>query len=196
MCGLILIEGANTPIEADDALDALCASVGGRGPHAHGWHLLAEDGTWHRTIDAGPITHFPEGEWLVALGHSRLGTSGFGAGTTSLCDTQPFTAGRWILAHNGTLKAHNHQSRSDTAIASQMVADGLPLPEAFATPDDAPQAVIAYDTVTRTPVTYRTGSPRPHPIFWNTQPDLRILASCPFRGSTLANEGITTWPTI
>lgn len=130
---------------------------------------------------------------MLAVGHSRLATSGRSPGTIPAPeDGQPLAVGGWVIAHNGTLKQHRHPRLSDSATAVEGAADGLAALTRLSSPDGAPQAAIATDG--RTVAMWRTGNNGGHPLYRKTEQHVTVIASIPTPGAELAPTGLTLIP--
>lgn len=196
MCGLILLDAGAHGVLEPGRYTELCARVGGRGPHSHGWALLDEQYKWHLQYAEGPITDVPSGVWRMALGHSRLATSGGSAGTLPNPEHgQPIVNGNWLISHNGTLKhLISPDFLSDSHHAADRFAHGEGLAGAFDCPDCSPQAVIAVYKPLGAVFTHRSGKQGGHPLFHAIQDDVRIIASIrPDTESELTPTGTTLW---
>lgn len=192
MCGLYAYHRRSGPPQAD-LLAHLATLAGTRGPHAHG-HATA--GVRH--VAPGPVN--PASLAAVTgsvIGHARMATAGH---YQDLRTAQPLQAGRYWVAHNGTIPGHRfhattHAVTLQTDSDSELLAHLLPraaslagvaslldlltpgLPLALLTLDD--QGVI---TATR----------RAHPLHVRRAPEGTYLCSIPFPGSEpLADQTVT-----
>lgn len=196
MCGIICIDaGANGIVEIERYTD-LCVRVGGRGPHSHGWALLDEQYRWHLMYGKGAITGIPDGKWRMALGHSRLATSGDRAGTLpDPEDGHPIVESNWMIVHNGTLKhlvSPDWKSDSHHAVAN--FCSGQSLADTFCCPEGSPQAVIAVYKPLGAVFTHRSGERGGHPLFFSESDDVRIISSIALEAdSHLIETGTTIW---
>ncbi len=100
MCGLALVLG-DAP---DEVVYAAARWAGQRGPHEHGIATWTPDG-WDVHRASGPLTALPDSGSVVA--HSRLATCGASPGDApEVAEAQPYTTGRYLIAHNGTIPDH------------------------------------------------------------------------------------------
>jgi hypothetical protein len=167
MCGLIA--WTTRPPDAD----ALTAAVARRGPHTHGWavpHLAPYGGSiggWTLHGGPGPLTDPPPG---LALGHSRLATSGaVHGGPPPDTEYQPLTHGPRVLAHNGTLP-DTPQDRIDSC---WLLAQ--PDPHDYLIRHGGRHALITIDLHTRTLAASTTGQP----LYLRDDPGSLVLTSVP-----------------
>lgn len=199
MCGLLYLRNPQG-IPRNDLIKDVITQVGGRGPHSHGWALINRNNHVRIVHGEGSLKMFPKGEWVTALGHSRLATSGLSAGTVpSPEDGQPIQEGDLIVIHNGTLPQYKHAIQSDTHLAvsgSQNLGD---IHKAFEGVHNPPQAVIAFDLFTHFLLTVRAGENGGHPLFHAIVDETDIIASInPFRkGALLPPQTGEIWkPTV
>jgi hypothetical protein len=192
MCGLIVITG---DVSASPKLNALCERVGARGPHSHGWALLDHAGAWQFIYAPGPLSSIPAGDWALALGHSRLATSGRHPGSMpDPADGQPIV-NEWIIAHNGTLPTSDEpDSASDSHCAASKIRTSADIAHRFTDPGGAAQAVLAVHPASRQLAVFRAGRLGGHPLFACDSGTTRIVASIkPSAICHLAPSGLTIY---
>lgn len=201
MCGLILWmpdrpDDANTDI-TDRDVDRYVAAVARRGPHSHGWSYLGTDSRWTTTHAAGPLTAPVPGRWRLAIGHSRLATSGSGAGGMPPADeAQPIERpDGLVIAHNGVVPRWEEPGAPDSHRAAAWCVRLEDIPSAFASPARGnPQAVIAADASGRV-LLWRAGRHGGHPLFWTeTVRGTFVTSARVDDASTLIPAGATWTP--
>ena len=195
MCGLIALDRRHAG-EASVNLGEVCSITGRRGPHSHGWALFSGTG-WQIFHAAGPITSPPTDDWFIAIGHSRLATSGTGAGTLPPPEeAQPIIRGPIAIAHNGTLEQFAHGSRPDSHIAADsMYAQALScIPEVFQSPTGAAQAVVAASTEGYL-MALRTGYGGGHPLYRTATREGLLISSARVHDSSQLIPTGATWIT-
>lgn len=185
MCGLIFTSG-------DAPSDLVAAAVrwaGQRGPHEHG--TAAFDGNaWQVQRGRGPLSAVPDG---TVVGHSRLATMGASPGDApSIAEAQPYTTGRFMVAHNGTIPVevtarYAHVTVDSEALLVELERGGTPVDVLADTP--APAALLWADG--SQVFAYRHPGRRlaAHPLFLADGNGWRVLSSGPILGSRLLPEG-------
>lgn len=166
MCGILFWTA-----RPDDA-DTLTHAVARRGPHTHGWATPAINthgplGIWALTGGSGPLDHPPPG---LALGHSRLATSGAHHGDQPPDhEYQPLRRGPRALAHNGILpRADQHHIDSRTLLP-------IPDPHDFLISHGGRHALITIDLDIGLIVASTTGQP----LWLRDDPGTLVITSVP-----------------
>lgn len=182
MCGVTALVGS---VPGDVVLAAVKGAAR-RGPHTNGWAYLDGDG-WRVERSAGRLG-LPKHAGRVRVGHSRLATSGRRPGDAPpVEESQPYESGRYLIAHNGTVRAA--QTPVDSLEVLRRLETGSDPLSAF---DGSPQALIwAADGWLRA---VRVPGDRlaAHPLYAAEGVAWWAVASGPLPGGRLLGEG-ETW---
>ena len=195
MCGLVGYAGP--PLAYHGRIDAAAAQAARRGPHSWGWAWW--DGTgWRTARGSGPLPALPDAATgaVAIVGHSRLATCGSTPGDTPpVRESQPFTAGRYLVAHNGTVADPAALAGRPVVVDSEAILaamERLSIDDITARMGPAPSALIVA-TADRVVLVRKPGdSLAAHPLYLLESDGARYACSRPFHPSChLAAEGIT-----